>query len=200
MVHAGASGVGTAAIQLIREAGAEAMVTAGSKEKLDRCRELGATAGWNYKDGSFAPWVKELTEGKGVDLILDFVGAPYFKDNVDSLAVDGRLIIIGTLGGAKVRDVNLTDILMRRLSIVGTALRSRSVKDKIKLTQEFSEYALPRFADGRLQPVIDKRLRLAGRARSTPLHGIECKHRENCIESRVKIGATCLHWLSASVP
>jgi tumor protein p53-inducible protein 3 len=156
LVHAGASGVGTAAIQLIRELGAEAMVTAGSKEKLERCRELGATAGWNYKDGSFAPWVKELTEGKGVDLILDFVGAPYFKDNVDSLAVDGRLIIIGTLGGAKVRDVNLTDILMRRLRIVGTALRSRSVEDKIKLTREFSEFALPRFADGRLQPVIDR--------------------------------------------
>lgn len=156
LVHAGASGVGTAAIQLIREAGAEAMVTAGSKEKLDRCRELGAAAGWNYKDGSFAPWVKKQTEGKGVDLILDFVGAPYFKDNIDSLAVDGRLIVIGTLGGANVGNVNLTDILMRRLSIVGTALRSRSVKDKIKLTQEFSEYALPRFADGRLQPVIDK--------------------------------------------
>lgn len=155
LVHAGASGVGTAAIQLIRESGGEAIVTAGSKEKLDRCRELGAVAGWNYKEGSFAPWVKEQTGGQGVDIILDFIGAPYFEDNIKSLAVDGRLVIIGTMGGTKVDGVNLTNILMRRLHVIGTALRSRSPEDKIKLTREFSAFAMPRFADGRLQPIID---------------------------------------------
>lgn len=155
LVHAGASGVGTAAIQLIREFGAESIVTAGSQEKLNRCQELGARAGWNYKEGSFAPWVKEQTKGKGVELILDFVGAPYFDDNVKSLTVDGRLIIIGTMGGAKVDGVNLSDILRRRLQVIGTALRSRSVEEKVKLTREFSEFALPRFADGRLQPIVD---------------------------------------------
>lgn len=155
LVHAGASGVGTAAIQLIREFGAESIVTAGSPEKLNRCQQLGATAGWNYKEGSFAPWVKEQTKGRGVEVILDFIGAPYFDDNVKSLAVDGRLMLIGTMGGAKVDGVSLIHILKRRLQIIGTALRSRSVEEKVRLTEEFSQFALPRFADGRLQPVVD---------------------------------------------
>ncbi|BCJ87236.1 NAD(P)H-quinone oxidoreductase [Effusibacillus dendaii] len=155
LVHAGASGVGTAAIQLIREAGAVSIVTAGAPEKLQRCFELGAAAGWNYKEGSFAPWVKEQTDGKGVNIILDFVGASYFADNLASLAVDGRLVIIGTMGGSNVNDLNLGYILARRLQIIGTALRSRSVQDKIRLTKEFSDFAWQRFADGRLQPIID---------------------------------------------
>lgn len=155
LTHAGASGVGTAAIQLIRESGANTLVTAGSQEKIDFCKELGALAGWNYREGSFAPWVKEQTDGKGVNLILDFVGAPYFADNVRSLAVDGRLIVIGTMGGSKVDGVNLADILSRRLQIIGTALRTRNVAEKIRLTQEFSAFALPRFSDARLRPIID---------------------------------------------
>lgn len=156
LVHAGASGVGTAAIQLIKEAGASAIVTAGSAKKLERCRELGAKAGWNYNDGPFADWVLEQTSGKGADIILDFVGAPYFADNIKSLAVDGRLVIIGTMGGAKVDGVNLLDILRRRLHMIGTALRSRPLDEKIRMTREFNEFAMPRFADGRLQPVVDR--------------------------------------------
>lgn len=155
LIHAGASGVGTAAIQLVRESGAEAIVTAGSQEKLNRCQELGATAGWNYKEGSFVSWVKAQTQGKGVDVILDFVGAPYFSDNIKSLSVDGRLMVIGTMGGATVDSVNLTHILKQRLQIIGTSLRSRSAAEKVKLTREFREFAQSRFADGRLQPVID---------------------------------------------
>lgn len=155
LVHAGASGVGTAAIQLIREAGAVSMVTAGSSEKLNQCIQLGATAGWNYKHGPFASWVHERTDGRGVDIILDFIGAPYFEQNITSLAVDGRLVVIGTMGGAEVSSVNLGELLRRRLQVIGTALRSRSRSYKVQLTQDFADFALPRFADGRLKPVID---------------------------------------------
>jgi len=155
LVHAGASGVGTAAIQLIREADARAIVTAGSKKKIERCLELGAASGWNYHDGSFADWVKEQTGGRGADIILDFVGADYFADNIRSLAVGGRLIVIGTLGGSLVKELHLSELLSRRLQIIGTALRPLSIEEKIALTREFAEFAWPRFADGRLVPVID---------------------------------------------
>jgi tumor protein p53-inducible protein 3 len=155
LIHAGASGVGTAAIQLVREAGAVAFITAGSENKVKRCIELGAKAGWIYKEGTFVPWIHELTQGRGVDIILDFVGASYFEQNLDSLAVDGRLIIVGTMGGAKVTDFNLGRLLAKRQQIIGTALRSRSVDDKIRLTQAFWEFASTRFKEGRLQPVID---------------------------------------------
>lgn len=155
LIHAGASGVGTAAIQLAREAGATSMVTAGSSEKLDRCVQLGANAGWNYKQGPFAPWVKERTEGRGVDIILDFIGAPYFEQNIESLATDGRLVVIGTMGGVEVPKLNLGLLLRSRLQVIGTALRSRPPAFKVQLTRAFADFALPRFADGRLQPVID---------------------------------------------
>jgi putative PIG3 family NAD(P)H quinone oxidoreductase len=156
LIHAGASGVGTAAIQLVREAGATAFVTAGSEEKIARCLELGAKAGWNYKQGPFAEWVLEQTDGRGVNLILDFVGAPYFGQNLECLAVDGRLIVIGTMGGSRVDQLDLGKLLFKRQQIIGTALRSRNIADKIKLTQEFAAYAMPRFADQRLRPVIDR--------------------------------------------
>ncbi|WP_027417018.1 NAD(P)H-quinone oxidoreductase [Aneurinibacillus terranovensis] len=155
LIHAGASGVGTAAIQLVREAGARSIVTAGSEEKRKKCLELGADITIDYKEGPFAPKVKEATNGTGVNIILDFIGASYWEQNISSLATDGRLIIIGTMGGAKAESINLGLLLSRRLQVIGTALRTRSVEDKIKLTKEFSEFALPRFADGRLKPVID---------------------------------------------
>lgn len=155
LIHAGGSGVGTAAIQLVRELGGRALVTAGSPEKLATCIELGADAGWNYKEGDFAPWVERQTDGHGVNVILDFVGAPYFHQNIVSLAVDGRLIIIGTLGGTKVDGVNLGALLGRRLQVIGTALRSQKPEQKAELARAFSDFAMPRFADGRLQPIID---------------------------------------------
>jgi tumor protein p53-inducible protein 3 len=155
LVHAGGSGVGTAAIQLIREAGGESLVTAGSLPKIARCRDLGARGGWNYREGPFAPWVADQTGGRGVDLVLDFVGAPYIGQNLASLATDGKLIIIGTMGGSVAERVNLLDLLFRRLQILGTSLRSMGKERKIDLTKRFSAFALPRFADGRLRPVID---------------------------------------------
>lgn len=155
LVHAGASGVGTAAIQLIREAGATAYATAGSDKKVAFTKELGAEDGWNYKQGSFLPWIKEKTNGEGVNIILDFVGAPYFEDNLQSLAMDGRLIVIGTMGGIHVDNVNLGFILRNRLQIIGTALRTQPPSKKIELTKSFAQFALDRFKDGRLKPIID---------------------------------------------
>jgi len=156
LVHAAGSGVGTAAIQLVREAGGTSYATAGTAAKLEAALSLGASAGWNYRDGSFREWLLERTGGAGVDIALDFVGAPYFADHLATLAVDGRLIVIGTLGGAAVPGgFSLGALLARRLHIIGTTLRSRSVEDKISLTQDFAAFALPRFADGRLKPIVD---------------------------------------------
>jgi putative PIG3 family NAD(P)H quinone oxidoreductase len=155
LVHAGGSGVGTAAVQLIREAGAISLVTAGSKGKIDLCLALGARAGWNYKEGAFAPWVAEWTEGRGVDIILDFVGATYFEQNLQSMATDGRMVVIGTLGGAEVEKFSLRVLMSKRLQVTGAGLRSMDTARKIALTRQFADFALPRFADGRLVPVVD---------------------------------------------
>lgn len=155
LIHAGGSGVGTAAIQLVREAGATAFVTAGSAEKLERCRELGATGLINYKKEKFRDRVKELTGGKGVDLILDFIGADYFEDNLASLALYGKLVLIGQLSGAKTQ-LDLGLVMRQRLRITGTTLRARSLEEKADLVQRLSDFAMPRFADGRLRPVLDR--------------------------------------------
>jgi putative PIG3 family NAD(P)H quinone oxidoreductase len=155
LIHAGGSGVGTAAIQLVREARATSLVTAGSQEKIDRCLTLGARAGWNYKEGAFAPWVANMTGGKGVDIVLDFVGAAYFEQNVQSLAADGRMVVIGTMGGAEVEKFSLRALMSRRLQITGAGLRGMETARKIRLTGHFATFALHRFADGRLIPIVD---------------------------------------------
>ena len=155
LIHAGASGVGTAAIQLVREAGATSYVTAGSSQKIQRCLELGARAGWNHKDGSFLPWIQAQTQGQGVDVILDFIGAPYFADNLEALAVDGRLSLIGTLGGTQTT-LDLDVLMRKRLTVRSTTLRSLSVAEKVRLTRELFGWAGPLFANGNLKPVIDR--------------------------------------------
>jgi tumor protein p53-inducible protein 3 len=155
LVHAGASGVGTAAIQLIREAEARSLVTAGSAGKIDQCLRLGAGAGWNYKDGPFAPWVAEKTGGRGVEIVLDFVGAPYFEQNLACLATDGKMVVVGTLGGTEVTNFSLRTLMSKRLQIAGAGLRSMDTARKIALTRKFAEFALPRFADGRMIPILD---------------------------------------------
>ncbi|HET7657480.1 MAG TPA: NAD(P)H-quinone oxidoreductase [Bacillales bacterium] len=155
LIHAGASGVGTAAIQLVREAGGTSIITAGSEEKRAFCKELGASEAIDYKAGPFEPKVQEATDGRGVDIILDFIGAPYWEQNLNSLATDGRLVIIGTMGGAEADGVNLGKLLVRRLQVIGTALRSQSMDRKALLTKEFSKFALPRFEEGQLKPIID---------------------------------------------
>lgn len=155
LVHAGGSGVGTAAIQLIREMGGRSLVTAGSAEKIARCRELGAEDGWNRREGPFAPWVASRTAGQGVDIILDFVGASYFDQNLRSLARGGRLLVIGLMGGACPDGIDLARVLMNRLLITGSTLRHLAQEEKARLVREFSAFALPKLDDGKLVPVID---------------------------------------------
>nr|WP_258567736.1 NAD(P)H-quinone oxidoreductase [Paenactinomyces guangxiensis] len=156
LIHAGASGVGTAAIQLAKAVGANPIVTVGSDEKREACQKLGASFAFNYKEGPFTEKVKNATNGAGVDLILDFVGAPYWDSNLALLKVDGRFVLISTLGGSRVESVSLGQILAKRLQITGTTLRSRPLDYKIRLTKEFSSFALPRFKNGELHPVIDQ--------------------------------------------
>ena len=154
LVHAGASGVGTAAIQLAKRAGAHVYVTA-SAPKHRRCLELGADLTINYKEEDFAHRIQEMTSGYGVDIILDFIGASYFKQNISVLALDGRLIILSMLGGRIVEDVDLASLFRKRARVIATTLRSRSLAYKIALTQAFSKRWLPLFEDERLLPVID---------------------------------------------
>ncbi len=155
LIHAGGSGVGTAAIQLAREAGARVMVTAGSDEKLVRCQELGAEGLINYRSSSFSERIKELTGGQGVNLILDFIGADYLEQNLNSLSINGRLVLIGQMSGGKA-SIDLGLVMRRRLHITGTTLRARSVEEKTDLTRRLLDFALERFEDGRLHPVIDR--------------------------------------------
>lgn len=154
LIHAGASGVGTAAIQLARAAGARVIVTAGSEQKLALCRELGAEVAINYKQESFPDRVHEATAGQGANLVLDFVGAPYWEGNMAALARGGRLMIIGFLGGSR-GQLDLGPILAKSLTVAGTTLRRTPLPQKIALAQAFAAFALPRFESGELRPVID---------------------------------------------
>lgn len=154
LIHAGASGVGTAAIQLVKARGAVAYVTAGSDEKLARCKALGADAGINYKTESFADRIAELTEKKGVDVILDCVGGSYLESNVASLRSQGRLVVIGLMGGTKA-DLNLGLLVSRRLRVIGSVLRPRSLAEKTAITDAFRAEVLPLFASGKLKPIVD---------------------------------------------
>lgn len=154
LIHAGASGVGTAAIQLVRHAGGHPHITA-SAPKHDVCRDLGAETTIDYKTEDFAARIAEVTDQRGVDIILDFVGAPYFHQNVASLALDGRIVQLATLGGSTVEEVSLRDLMGKRAQLLATTLRSRPLDYKIQLTQEFASDILPAFVDGALRPVID---------------------------------------------
>jgi len=155
LVHAGASGVGTAAIQLARQAGALVIVTAGTDEKIQQCLMLGANHGVNYKKDDFAERVHKITNQAGVNVILDCVGASYLKKNLALLQTQGRLVLIGLMGGAQA-EVDLALLLRKRLRVLGSVLRSRSVQEKILLTQHFREKVMPELESGSLQPVIDK--------------------------------------------
>lgn len=155
LIHAGASGVGTASIQLGREIGADVIATAGSDEKVKFCIKLGAHHAINYKASSFAEQVLIETRGNGVNLILDFIGEAYWKNNLAALATDGRLVILATMGGALIPNFDLRLLMKKRLSISGSTLRNRDLSYKIKLTQAFAEFAVPRFSGNRLRAVVD---------------------------------------------
>jgi len=156
LIHAGASGVGTAAIQLAQDFGAIVHITAGSPEKLNFCRQLGATTTINYKEEDFADRVLTATAGQGANIILDFIGGPYWEQNMRAIAVDGRVVILATMGGGHVDNFNIRDLFQKRAYLITSTLRSRSLEYKISLCMEFSQYAGSRFADGRLRPVVDR--------------------------------------------
>ena len=154
MIHAGGSGVGTAGIQMARESGAVAFVTAGTEAKLDRCRALGATLAVNYKKQDFLEAAMAATGGKGVDLILDPVGGAYLNQNLALLKENGRLVNIGLLGG-NTAEMNMATVLGKSLRIIGSRLRSRPLTEKISITRQFKERFWPMLTTGKIQPVID---------------------------------------------
>jgi len=155
LIHAGGSGVGTSAVQLVKLAGATPIVTAGSTEKIDLAKSLGAAHGFNYKEGSFSEKVLEATNGRGVDLIIDCVGGSYWEQNLAAIAIEGRWILYGLLGGNRVDGEILGKILMKRMSLIGSTLRARSKEYKTNLIGSFGETAVPHFATGELKPIID---------------------------------------------
>ena len=154
LIHAGGSGVGTAGIQMAREAGAVVYVTAGTAAKLDRCRKLGATLGVNYKQQDIVEAVMAASQGRGVDVILDPVGGAYLNQNLTLLKENGRLVNIGLLGGASA-EINLGTVLGKSLRIIGTRLRSRPLAQKIEITRMFADRFWPMLGAGKLEPIID---------------------------------------------
>ncbi len=153
LVHGGGGGIGTFAIQLAARAGARVFTTAGSEEKLQRCRDLGAEVAINYHDEDFVAVVKEATGGRGADVVLDNMGAKYLGRNVDVLADEGRLVIIGMQGGVKA-ELNIAQLLAKRGAVIATALRSRPVEGKSRICASVVENVWPLVDDGTVIPVV----------------------------------------------
>ncbi|MEW5961011.1 MAG: NAD(P)H-quinone oxidoreductase [Chloroflexota bacterium] len=154
LIHGGASGVGTAGIQLLRAVGNPVFVTAGTAEKTERCRVLGATLAINYKQEDFVERILAGTHGQGVDVILDMVGAAYLERNLRLLKLRGRLVLISMLSGGKT-EINLGALMGRRLRLIGSVLRSRSLAEKVEIKERFVERFWANLEDGSIRPVID---------------------------------------------
>ncbi|MFI2761047.1 NAD(P)H-quinone oxidoreductase [Streptomyces echinatus] len=160
LVHGGSSGIGTMAIQLAKALGARVAVTAGTKEKLDQCAELGADVLINYREQDFVAEIKQATGGAGADVILDNMGAKYLDRNVQALAVNGRLAIIGMQGGAK-GELNIGALLNKRAAISATSLRARPLGEKAAIVAAVREHVWPLLATGQIRPVVDRELPMA---------------------------------------
>jgi NADPH2:quinone reductase len=160
LLHGGGGGVNTSAIQLCKTLMPDATVlVTASTGKTDRVRALGADHVIDYKTEDFAEAVRTFTSKKGVDIILDHIGGKYLTQNLKSLAVGGRLVIIGLMGGAK-SEINLAPLMVKRQQILGSVLRSRPVDEKTRITEEFSQNVLPLFAEGHIKPLIHQVLSL----------------------------------------
>lgn len=159
LVHGGGSGVGTASIQLLQRAGVHVIVTAGSEEKCARCRELGADVALNYREEPFADRVLEQTNGRGVDVVLDSIGAPYLEPHLRCLRIGGRLIFIGLMGGARA-EVNLGSVLIRRLHLIGSTLRARGPEEKAGIVARFRARFGEDLENGVIRPIVDRVLPL----------------------------------------
>ncbi|MER5969573.1 NAD(P)H-quinone oxidoreductase [Streptomyces sp. NPDC002055] len=157
LIHGGSSGIGTMAIQLAKAIGARVAVTAGSAEKLERCRELGADILIDYREQDFVEELRKATDGKGADVILDIVGAKYLSRNVKALAVSGRLAIIGMQGGRK-GELDLGALLAKRGAVTATSLRGRPLSEKAAIVAAVREHVWPLIANGRVRPVVDRAL------------------------------------------
>lgn len=155
LIHGGASGIGTTAIQLAKAFGATVYTTAGTEAKCAACLELGATAAINYRSQDFASEIAALTDGQGVDVILDIVGAPYFERNLNSLALEGRLLLVATQGGATT-NVNLAKMMQKRLRIMGSTMRPRPVSNKAIIARELEEQVWPLFVSQTIRVVLDR--------------------------------------------
>ncbi|XP_057429206.1 uncharacterized protein LOC130722480 [Lotus japonicus] len=168
LIHGGSSGIGTFAIQIAKYRGARVFVTAGSEEKLAFCKGIGADVGINYKTEDFVARVKEETGGQGVDVILDCMGASYYKRNLDSLNFDGRLFIIGFQGGTST-EVDLRPLVAKRLTVQGAGLRNRSIENKAVIVTEVEKNVWPAIAEGKVKPVIYKSFPLSEAAEAHQL-------------------------------
>lgn len=182
LVHGGTSGIGVTAIQLAHEFGSRVYATAGSAEKCDACLRLGADAAINYKQADFAVSIREFTAGAGVDVVLDMVGGPYIARNLRSLAMDGRLVLIAFLGGAKAEELDLTAIMTRRLTVTGSTMRPRTAAQKAAIASALREKVWPVLSAGRCGPLVHEVF---------PLDRAADAHR--LMESSAHIGKIMLH-------
>ncbi len=153
LIHGGTSGIGTTAIQLVSALGAHAFATAGSDDKARACEKLGAVRGINYRTEDFVAVIQHETAGHGADVILDMIGGEYLDRNLQAAAIEGRIVIISTLGGARA-ELKLGTVLMKRLTVTGSTLRSRSVAEKASVADAVRRNAWPLLASGRVRPVI----------------------------------------------
>jgi putative PIG3 family NAD(P)H quinone oxidoreductase len=168
LVHGGAGGIGTMAIQLAKAAGAKVVCTAGTPAKLRRCTELGADLAVSYADGDFTASVLEFTGGRGADVVLDIMGAPYLARNVAALATGGRLVIISTRGGPRA-EIDLGTLMIKRISVFASTLRARPVAEKAAIVAAVRDQVWPLVSAGKVVPVIERRFAMAGAAQAHEL-------------------------------
>ena len=163
LIHGGTSGIGTTAIQLARAFGATVYATAGSDEKCRACEQLGATCAFNYRSEDFVEAIRDATGGLGVDIVLDIVGGEYLQRNIECLGLNGRLLQIGLIGGAK-SQINLMPILHRRLTLTGSTLRARTVEEKGALARDVEANVWPLLTAGTVRPIVAETFPLEGAA------------------------------------
>jgi len=168
LVHGGSSGIGTTAIQLAHAFGARVFATAGSAEKCRACEELGAARGIDYREEDFVEIIRDLTDGAGVDLILDMVGGDYIQRNISALAVEGRIVQIAFLRGAKA-EINFAPVMLKRLTLTGSTLRPRSVEQKAAIAAALTEKVWPLLDSGQIGPVVHATFPLAEAAQAHEL-------------------------------
>lgn len=181
VIHAGAGGVGTAAIQVAKQIHAHVIATTSNDQKMTMCKALGADHVINYREHDFAERIIEYTHGKGANVIIDCIGAAYLQQNVRSLAMDGRLIMLALQGGSKIDTFNLGPIISKRLSIIGSTLRNRGLDYKQRLVSEFTHSYLPLLASNVIHPVIDQ-----------VIHWQNAEHGHQLIETNQTIGKVIL--------